>query len=702
MANAIKNKPLIIFLLHFINNAIGVCTLSYSNALFLSSYSSKWVPYLLIGQSTMDMVAVFLLLPFLDKKGISGFVTVLLAAISTIIIFTYILPLGFYLAPLIFSLLLVTIGLLCNVIIWNYTRAILNMIEFKKLGNLIIIASALGNITVGIGVSLILNYIPLNIILFVTIVFIIMQAIIILRFNPLQINLEKLTHGVRAINYPIFHKILMSVAIVVTCCTLTDYCLKVKLGTTFNSRDIAQFMGIFIALSSSVTLILGLLVAKPILHKYGVLSLLSALPMYWLISSFGVVFFPSLWMIGFMAAGRYIFYANVFGLGREWLLNVLPFQLRVAAQFQLKAIVSPIAGGLAAIVLILIGRYLTLSEVAILISLLSLFLIYYIKNMQATYIDALKEAIYLKRFISEANGPHIEVDNRIIQGPSISLELAHKLFADLKQQKFFYSARYVAHKLSDAVIPLLVQHIENSTDKHQALLIKILVATPAKKEMLELALTKLISKSSFLTQFEIAKNVAYQIRKIKPGDGMQQLASNRLHYLHHYILLLNGLKDQYQNNKFVFQEIVARIWFAKEQLLYWLVIYTNSPDIINLLPILLKDSQQNQAKAKAIELIDAVVHEYQLVELMSEVLLTETKAHAGLQDQINDYLDSWLKKIIVQPILLAEEKMDDIQKVAILRQTSLFKYLPGEVLLSIAEEAKEEKKICCASNFCAR
>lgn len=79
-----------------------------------------------------------------------------------------------------------------------------------------------------------------------------------------------------------------------------------------------------------------------------------------------------------------------------------------------------------------------------------------------------------------------------------------------------------------------------------------------------------------------------------------------------------------------------------------------------------------------------------LTDITATVLTNhDTNAKLHLTKPVEEYFDSWLKLVINTPLSNAPGlPMNNMQKVFVLRQVELFKHLPAEVLMIIAEEAE--------------
>ncbi|MFH1723903.1 MAG: cyclic nucleotide-binding domain-containing protein [Elusimicrobiota bacterium] len=140
-------------------------------------------------------------------------------------------------------------------------------------------------------------------------------------------------------------------------------------------------------------------------------------------------------------------------------------------------------------------------------------------------------------------------------------------------------------------------------------------------------------------------------------------------------------------------EISARRILAKTRLLHWFAVCTQPADVLDAMPALLSrdDSQAASARrATAIELLDSLAANGSLKDSLSAL---EAAAPAG-QDgdplaRLKDLDDPWLKGFVdAECREYGGGAMDDTQKVMLLRKVRLFESLPGETLLTVAEESE--------------
>jgi len=93
-------------------------------------------------------------------------------------------------------------------------------------------------------------------------------------------------------------------------------------------------------------------------------------------------------------------------------------------------------------------------------------------------------------------------------------------------------------------------------------------------------------------------------------------------------------------------------------------------------------------KAKSLELLIQLYSNPVLNQAIKEIFSEDRETQiSSLSKPIESYLDSWLTQVICASFTnKAGISMDKMQKVFVLRQVELFKQLPAEILLIIAEE----------------
>lgn len=267
-------------------------------------------------------------------------------------------------------------------------------------------------------------------------------------------------------------------------------------------------------------------------------------------------------------------------------------------------------------------------------------------------------------------------------------ELASTIIARLSKGKVFYSAQHALQKIGIQSAPLIMQNIANNKDSKSFnfdALVRMLASitdTAVERYFVQLAqdLSPVISDV-------VAKEMAYRACHAEVSREFKKHATEFALREAQLISLLHFIQKQ-QTKKFVIAEIESRIFLAKRRYLYWLAVYANAREVISFMPIILTGIQFE--KAKAIELLNSLVSSRHLTEVTVDIFLREPRSpSAQTLAKQNEFIDSWLQKVIeYKPHLTEGSVMQNMQKVFVLRAVELFKALPSETLLVIAEETE--------------
>ena len=382
--------------LHAVNGIISANIFIYITALFLSSYPATWIPYFFIGRTIIEIATSFLAVPALNKNIVRTSILFQLGSVGFIVLFAITLTTGWYILPLIFSLLLTIAGLLSGLIAWNSVRNAFDIIEFKQISTSLPIASVIGKIVISLCNTWLIKIYGIEYLPYLTAILIFLSCIYILSLKPLPILIQAPKEKRSPIRYPLFVNLFLFSFILAFCYTLVDYSLRIKLMDTYNTQEIGQFISIFTAITYFLSTILTFLLSKPLI-KLGIPTLLEVLPIYWIIVPLGVIFYPDMAMITLMGAGDYVFY-NFINIGRSLLLNVLPNEIRAVGQVAVQTVSESAGIGVASLALILFTSHITLPRVAFIIFLVALFLVFFARRLHSNYVSTLKEEIFLKRF----------------------------------------------------------------------------------------------------------------------------------------------------------------------------------------------------------------------------------------------------------------------------------------------------------------
>jgi hypothetical protein len=266
------------------------------------------------------------------------------------------------------------------------------------------------------------------------------------------------------------------------------------------------------------------------------------------------------------------------------------------------------------------------------------------------------------------------------------LNLTPDILAQVTRGPKIYIINAAIAKLGTATIPMIREAFIHS--KNPALLIKILASLSGEQH--EHALLSLYQTADFFLQTILAKEISLNAcnQRVSPAFKNQ---ANALALSGTYSLAyLKNLLIEHAS-PIIKAEILSRMHLLKRNILYWLAVATEARPINNLIPALMKasaTSSYQQAQAKAIELLEIYTQDKKLLARIINIFEPDDSVKL-LQTQHTTYADAWLNRVIAsQTTLNKGEDMDLLSKVFDLRGVELFKDLPSEILLSIAEETE--------------
>ncbi len=258
----------------------------------------------------------------------------------------------------------------------------------------------------------------------------------------------------------------------------------------------------------------------------------------------------------------------------------------------------------------------------------------------------------------------------------------------LSKGGIYHSAKRLINASSDQAIKLLMEFIVKNKNDFRirndiliALLAQISDVT-VEKNLIDIAKLKITLFRSFVAIEAFNRAKHFRLRKF--------LNKNALKFAFQEQILIRALRIAMSIHpaNHITREIMARIDLAKERFLYWLGTYKYSDDIFGLIPSLLRGIQSE--RAKALELLLNLNPKREINKAIKEVFSENHEALKELLPKpVDSYLDEWLIQVIYTPsINKAGVSMDNLQKVYVLRQVELFKKLPAEILMIIAEETE--------------
>lgn len=687
----IPNNKQAAVLLHFSNSTVQVSSFIFINALFLSSYPTSWLVYFFIGQTIVDIAVSYLFAPLLRKNSHRGLSLVVAASAAVMTLFCILhYSFSFYYLPLVFSFFMMSAGLITNVISWASVRTAFDVIEFKNISTFITMANSVSSIITSVIFFILINRFSVNFIPYVMIVLLLISSGCCYLLKPLPAKKKSMDNI--PLHYALYKKVFFIIFLIALSYTLVDYCFKFHISTTLNEKQIGQFMAIFNGLSNTISLLCSLVGIKFLINHFGATSLLTTLPIYWLTTGIIAILFPGFTTATLFAAGKYIFYYSIFSTGRELVLNVLPNVIRTPGQILIKTVATPAAAGVASLFLFLFADKLSLSFIIFLVVLINIGLLIYARNIRFTYLATIKDSIYLKRFDREQENI---VSGYTMEAVSVLSKqtLLPIMIERILQGGVFFQAQKIMTYLGNEAIPILIQTIEqqkSQTRVNLKLLIAMLASIPGKDA--ESHLLILTQDYNVIVKTIAAKELAYRVRTIPLPKYKKKIVREYIKKEYSLFLLFLSLQHDYQHQHELVREINSRIALLKQRFLHWLVIYTDSQEIAGSIPILLGHYEVD--RAKALELITDLLNEPEMTQIIISLFYKHAEHPYDKSIQpAKSHNDDWLEKIILfSSSHEAGNIMNAMQKVFELRAIELFKQLPGETLLIIADLVEVIKK----------
>jgi hypothetical protein len=397
----LEKKSQTAFLLIFFTSAVNVISLIYGNALFLGSYPGHWVAYLLVAQSLSNAMLSLVLTPLIIKNPKKNSLWLFIGCGIVVCLIFLLIHVHLFWVPFIASVILNGVSLLSGVIGWSLISLVFNLHEFKQLGNYTMVAASSGVIITSLIASLFTNEISHQSLLYFMLALIVISTVFIFRLEVKEkpTNAKgNLTNRTSPLRYPLYKNLFIYSILVLAMQALVEYTFKSNLAIHYDKEDIATFLSYFYCVSNLIGLVSSIIITRSLLERLQVPGLFFLLPIFVLLGSIIVLFFPGLWAITVLGSGSYLIYYHYSNLAREISLNILPTTIRLAGKFQIKIIATPIGTGSISLLIILLNRWLGLYQLMVTCIVMSLLITYYIFKIKKLYRTTLQEEIQFRRF----------------------------------------------------------------------------------------------------------------------------------------------------------------------------------------------------------------------------------------------------------------------------------------------------------------
>ncbi|MBN2689006.1 MAG: cyclic nucleotide-binding domain-containing protein [Gammaproteobacteria bacterium] len=386
-------------MLLFLSVASIIINYTYLNALFLSHYPKSFLPYLYASQSII--VVLFLLLTGSLQKSSRNivFASEVFIVVAVMVFFVFLLRYDWRWSAFVFCSLLLSAEALIGTIAWIVVTAAYDIREFKVVGKWLNVFGNIGGIVGGLLSAWFVDFLGMTSLLFLSAIMLIFMGFLIIKHRRVpQLNrIAKHRHS--AFSYPLFRGILCYTIVASFIYTIIDYSFKANLMQHFGEKGIGEFMGIFFTVATILTVISQFTGTKTLINKYGPASLLMVMPIFWVLSAFGVIAYPGLVMATIFGAGWLIFNYSYTNLGVQLGSNVLPAEIKQMSKFFLKAVAFPVGLALGALFLWATSGITNDRIIAIVVIFSIAIFYYFVKVIGREYHKTLEDTIIFKHLI---------------------------------------------------------------------------------------------------------------------------------------------------------------------------------------------------------------------------------------------------------------------------------------------------------------
>ena len=418
--------------LQFLTTAFIITSLSYVNLLLLSNYTSKQLPLFYLGQAIVSIAYIFLTKNIMGSKPRQYSVGLFTCSLITLLIFIYLLRVNPPWAAFVCSVLLMLINSQLGVNAWNVITLAFDVREFKKAGRWPLIFSTVGAICMGFSIPIFIKLFDTSVMLYLLIVLLLALIPFALALKPLPEVKVKLPRGVNVIRYPLFNRVFIFFILVIVAGTLIDYCFKVTLQQHYTKAQIGEFMGIFLGVTSVVTLCIQYFAINKLVEQFGNWILLIMYPVIILLIGITAIIWPIFTVIILLASANTALHYSYNTLGYQLYLNILPDQIRRMGQAFIKSLGTPIGmGGISVILLWLLATNNGLTQILWAITIICILSSLTIPSIIKSYQNTLAKEVAQNRF-----SPEMDAFGRI--NPSSTNQVLKQLLTSKDIEKLHF------------------------------------------------------------------------------------------------------------------------------------------------------------------------------------------------------------------------------------------------------------------------
>ncbi|MBI5184607.1 MAG: HEAT repeat domain-containing protein [Nitrospinae bacterium] len=259
-----------------------------------------------------------------------------------------------------------------------------------------------------------------------------------------------------------------------------------------------------------------------------------------------------------------------------------------------------------------------------------------------------------------------------------------------------YASRALA-ELGVATVPHLLKAARQGKERTIRAAIKTMAMIPG--EEVEDALAEVACSEMPLTRNIVAKESALRAGRMPVSKAFRKKAIGFVEEEAGAIRILKSGRTLDSLSGFVKSELSCRLGLAQTRLLHWFAVCTRPAEVMGVMPLVLSGERSKDTAARrgaAMELLDTLASDKRL---KNSILEFEKEARANgnaekLMEELKNLNDPWLRRVLSDEF--HEYKgvpMNIAQKVMAFKKVKLFESLPGEILMTIAEESETREMI---------
>ena len=284
-----------LFLLAFFMNALLMLTTTYSDALLLSTYPSRWLTWYFLANPLVTILLYFFFTPFLSKTLPHQSFIFIAAIIATLLAGYELMRTHIYVVPFILCLLLSISAKLIYILGWNAMASALDIRVFKHHVFRLNTVGSMGQISICFLTPAIIHFFHAAGVFYAAIVAYAFTASCILKLTPLPVGTTKSQPQLEAaLNKQYFFQVLFTLTIItVFIDTLVNYSYRSALIGHFTQDGLATFISLFNGCLSAAGVLTELLIASRILFWIGISGILLLTPVVCIIWGAVTALWPS-------------------------------------------------------------------------------------------------------------------------------------------------------------------------------------------------------------------------------------------------------------------------------------------------------------------------------------------------------------------------------------------------------------------------